>query len=106
LYTWILGGKIGIADLNIISPQLVASLDAICNFDDDFLSSEEMRFTVTINSSIEYDLVLDGATKVVTTHNRMDYLFELLKFYFISIKIFCLFLLDFSVSCTCPGCHD
>ncbi len=81
-YRLLLGNKIGIADLSIIYPQVANSVHNICLLESDILNESDLYFSISIGKGHkDCDLVPNGGSKLVTQHNRLDYVREIVKYY-------------------------
>jgi hypothetical protein len=81
-YKLLLGYRIGMDDLSIISPQVVNSIRSISILDGETLEQMELTFVVSSGDDHKtYDLVVNGSSKLVTEHNVMSYVKEVVKYY-------------------------
>jgi hypothetical protein len=87
LYRWLLGQRIGISDLEIISPQLVKSFSDIGAYDKDLLESLEFTFSITMNDKDTLEFEPNGRNRKVQIDNRIDYLRYLLQYYLCCYKL-------------------
>lgn len=82
LYKLLLGHRIGQDDLSTISPQVANSIRSIALLDSESLNMLELNFVVSSGEDHkEYSLVSYGSSKIVTEHNVMSYVTELVKYY-------------------------
>lgn len=82
LYKVLLGHRIGIDDLSTISAQVANSIRSIAILDE--ASLELMELTFVASSGDDHsaiDLVTNGSRKIVSEHNVMSYVAEMVQFY-------------------------
>lgn len=90
IYKWLLGYRIGLTDLSVISPQIANTIHQTCLMDEETLRNVQMTFAVTLESKVngqEYALEPNGSDTIVTMENRMTYLSDLVKFHLCCFKL-------------------
>eukprot|EP00602_Paraphysomonas_sp_CaronLab_P012713 CAMPEP_0185038694 /NCGR_PEP_ID=MMETSP1103-20130426/34664_1 /TAXON_ID=36769 /ORGANISM="Paraphysomonas bandaiensis, Strain Caron Lab Isolate" /LENGTH=1615 /DNA_ID=CAMNT_0027577241 /DNA_START=46 /DNA_END=4893 /DNA_ORIENTATION=- len=81
VYRVLLGHRVGMSDLSIISPQVAVSMSSICMMDAETLDTSCLDFTVMRKDHSQFALVPNGGSKSVTIHNRVDFLRAVVKYY-------------------------
>lgn len=90
VYKCLLGQQIGLADLQIISPQVSNTIHQICTMEGSDLEASDLFFSIslpapegssTAHGPKDIELEPSGRFRQVTLDNRIDYLHQLLKVY-------------------------
>lgn len=81
IYKWMLRYRLSSNDLSVMSLELSRSVNVICSMEEKSLQELEMNFEVALDEKHNLELVPNGAHRLVTVQNRIEFLKDFIQYY-------------------------
>jgi hypothetical protein len=81
VYKILLGLRITVSDLMIISPSAYRTLEMFCLMPAESLEDSSFPFSIGLSTSEEYEICPNGKDTILSTHNRIEFLSAVSRFY-------------------------